>query len=246
MGIKYKVNENFFDKWKPEMAYVLGYLYADGSLEDAPYLRGKYIRVTSVDESTIIKIKTWLQSEHKIVALKPNKNQKTKIRYLLRIGSHKLYNSLSKIGLYPNKSLTIRLPEIPTKFVHHFVRGYFDGDGCVNLYLSNGKRQRLIIRKLSVIFSSGSKKFLEDLLMMLRKNIPLTQTKIYKGSRCFQLRHSTADSIALFKFLYKNTNNNLFLRRKFDIFLKYFRLRPSKIDNNIKNILKYTIGHVVK
>jgi len=71
MGIKYKVNENFFKEWSPIMAYVLGYWYADGSLEDASYLRGKYIRVTSIDKSTIEKIRDWLDSEHAIVVLKP-------------------------------------------------------------------------------------------------------------------------------------------------------------------------------
>lgn len=33
MGVKHKVNESFFDCWHPGMAYVLGFLYADGSLE---------------------------------------------------------------------------------------------------------------------------------------------------------------------------------------------------------------------
>lgn len=45
MGIKYKVNEDFFNEWSHKMAYILGCYYADGSLEDATYLRGKYIRM---------------------------------------------------------------------------------------------------------------------------------------------------------------------------------------------------------
>ena len=43
MGLKYPVNEKFFDAWSSEMAYVLGFIFADGSLEDSPNIRGKYI-----------------------------------------------------------------------------------------------------------------------------------------------------------------------------------------------------------
>ncbi len=107
MGIKYKVDEKFFKDWRPEMAYVLGYFYADGSLEDASYLRGKYVRVSSTDKSTILEIRNWLKSEHKIVILNKREDYKRKTQYLLRIGSHSLYESLINLGLHPNKSLTI-------------------------------------------------------------------------------------------------------------------------------------------
>lgn len=244
MGIKYQVNEKFFDKWSHEMAYILGFIYADGTIYRSA--RGNYIVITSTDKQIIYQIKKQLKSDHTIKKEEFNLPNR-KPRFILRIGNKNLYNALIKIGLYPNKSLTIGMPRVPPKFIGHFTRGYFDGDGCINLYRSKGKTQRLIVRKLSVIFSSGSKKFLKDLLKILRDNVPLIQTKIYKGCRCFQLRHSTIDSIALFKFLYKNTDdcNKLFFYRKFNIFTKYFKLRPSKIDSNIKNII-FKIGHVVK
>lgn len=53
------------------MAYVLGYLYADGSLEDASYLRGKYLRVTSSEEVNIQKIRKCLKSEHTVTVREP-------------------------------------------------------------------------------------------------------------------------------------------------------------------------------
>lgn len=70
MGIRYAINERFFDEWSVEMAYVLGYLYADGSLESAPYIRGKYIRVTSTDEDRIVAIRRLLSSKHRIAVEK--------------------------------------------------------------------------------------------------------------------------------------------------------------------------------
>ena len=49
MGIKYNVDEAFFNSWNTKMAYVLGYLFADGNVIYSPKMRGKYVSVTSID-----------------------------------------------------------------------------------------------------------------------------------------------------------------------------------------------------
>ncbi len=244
MGIKYRVNEKFFNTWGREMAYTLGYLYADGSLEDASYLRGKYVRVTSVEQHNILKLKKWLGSRHTVVAMKPSwPNGKT--CYQLRIGSHKLYDRLIALGLYPNKSLTIKFPRIPRAYLNYFILGYFDGDGCVYLYTTKGEKQKRIVKKLSVIFTSGSRDFLYGLQSILRERIGLRREKIYRSQRAFQLRLDTGDSIRIFKFLYRNVDHGIFLKRKLCVFLKYFTLRPIRVDADIEKILK-KYGHVVK
>ncbi len=131
MGVKYKVNENFFKTWSRDSAYVLGFIFADGHLEDAPYIRGKYVRFTNTDRSLIEKIKNSLGSSHKIVIVPASGNKKEK--YILRIGSHKIYNDLERLGLHPRKSLDMEFPLISYRFLSDFVRGYFDGDGCVSI-----------------------------------------------------------------------------------------------------------------
>lgn len=224
VGIKFYVNENFFNTWTPQMGYVLGYLYADGSLEDASYLRGKYIRVSSTDRQTIVKIKRWLKSKHTIVKQTPW-HAKGKERFLLRIGNQKLYESLLEKGLYPNKSLTIRLPKVPQHCLAHFVRGYFDGDGCVNLYTTRGKRGQRVIRKLTIIFTSGSFDFLLGLCDTLQRKLKLRQLKIYKGTRAYQLRYYTSDSVKLFQFMYETYPTHTYLPRKLVTFKKFFKLR---------------------
>ncbi len=55
MGIKYQINRYFFKVLSPEMAYVLGFITADGSLEDASYLRGKYLRICSSDKEILFR-----------------------------------------------------------------------------------------------------------------------------------------------------------------------------------------------
>lgn len=238
MGIKYLVNENFFKKWTQEMAYTLGYLYADGSLEDASYIRGKYIRVSSVEENNIIKIRNWLSSHHTIVS-QPPISRNGKIRYLLRIGNHELYNDLEQLGLYPNKSLTITFPVVPKKFLSHFVRGYFDGDGCVRISMREGARKIQVISKLCTVFTSGSKKFLEDLAIQLHTIASTKQLKIYNGHRSFMLSYSTEDSVKIFKFMYEKVSTDAYIQRKASVYEKYFKLRPQRVDRKVKSVLQY-------
>ena len=111
------------------MAYILGYIYADGSLENSPSIRGKYLRVSSVDLGLINNVKKYLGSDHNIITRNPyvmkvgSRRYASKKSYSLRIGSHKIYSSLERLGLYPRKSLTIRLPAIPQLQLPHFLRG---------------------------------------------------------------------------------------------------------------------------
>lgn len=237
MGIKYKVNENFFKKWTQEMAYTLGYMYADGSLEDAAYIRGKYIRVSSVEKNNIEKIKKWLDSEH-VIAIKKPSTANAKKGYLLRIGSHKLYDDLTALGLYPNKSLTIQFPQVPKKYLNHFVRGYFDGDGCVRIATRKGIGQPLILSKLSSVFTSGSKDFLQELANKLHNSIGTKQLSVYDSRRSHVLSYSTTDSVKLFCFMYEKLNRNVYLERKAAVYKEYFRLRPQRLDRKVKSILQ--------
>lgn len=235
MGIRYSIDEDFFEKWSQEMAYVLGFLYADGSLEDAEYIRGKYIRVTSIDQEIIIKIKRLLNSEHRIVVLVPASSNRN-VRYFLRIGNQRIYKRLTFLGLKPKKSLKMKFPKVPQVYLNAFIRGYFDGDGCVMLE-KRKKKDRIAIIRIKIAFTSGSRIFLEDLEKRLRGSIPLKESKIYNSHRSFQLCYSSEGSLKLFKFFYRDISDSLFLERKFQIFREYFKNFPEKIDDDIRIIL---------
>lgn len=219
------------------MAYVLGYIYADGSLENSPLIRGKYIRVSSTDRDRIEAIRICLRSEHTIVTERPPGNRKP--RFLLRIGNKKMYEQLMALGLTPNKSLTMLFPNIPKKYLQDFIRGYFDGDGCVFLEEGRGKTKEKIIRRLSVIFTSGSKKFLVDLEKIIAKEVPEVRGHLYIGTRSFQLHYFTKDSVRLFVYLYRRIPSHILrMQRKYAIFEQYFAKRPGVITRPIERILQ--------
>lgn len=237
MGIKYIVDSTFFNVWSSKMSYVLGYLYADGSLEDASYLRGKYVRVSSIDQITIQNIKNLLGSMHTITKVVSHQGKRQN-KYLLRIGDHILYNALVKRGLFPKKSLSMQLPLIPKKYIKDFVRGYFDGDGCIYIERHNFEGSQKI-KRLRLIFTSGSRIFLEQLLQLLKSYIGLESGKIYKSHRSFQLCYGTDDAVKLFKLFYKDVSSCLYLHRKAEIFLDYFKVRSARVDKTVRSIVNY-------
>jgi intein/homing endonuclease len=219
------------------MAYILGYLYADGSLSDCGYIRAKYISVTSIDKDRLELFKKLLKSEHNIkIELAPNKNSHT--RYTLRIGSHKLYKRLGELGLYPNKSLTVKFPIIPNPLISHFIRGYFDGDGCVYLEKNTGINGQPILKRLIIAFTSGSANFLNGLGHAINKITLKKESRIYNSHKSYQLRYNTTDTMKLFEFMYNSVQGDLFMRRKYNKFKEYLYLRPERITDKIEVILK--------
>ncbi len=237
MGIKHQVNEDFFKKWTPEMAYVLGYFYADGNMENVKQIRAKYIKFSSAEKNNIEKIKKWMNSSHRIV--ERIRDSKYKL-YSLRIGSHILYCDLEKFGLCPNKSLMMKFQIIPKKYLSHFIRGYFDGDGCVRICMKNGKKQLKIINKLCTVFTSGSKNFLVELAENINKLADTKLLKVYNGHRSYMLSYTTADSVKIFKLMYEKVKKPLYLERKKAVYRHYFEIRPQRVDKIVKSVLQYS------
>ncbi len=229
---RYKFKTDFFKKWTPEMAYVLGFLYADGDIEDTKKSsRTQYVKFTSKDKELLVAIKDALGCNHRINARKPfaaiypnGKIYKNSTCYYLRIGSKKMFADLVNIGLTPRKSLTIKFPSlIPSDFLKDFIRGYFDGDGCVTIKTGIGKRGQKILKGLAVIFTSGSRDFLEGLADNANRFFGLQKKDIYFNRNAYYLKYNTKESLRLFELFYDS--RNLFLKRKFDIFNRYLKLK---------------------
>lgn len=209
-------NEHFFKKWTPEMAYVLGFFTADGSM--IKNKRGAhFIEFQITDKRLLYQIRELLESNHKIT--KRNRNVKWKKSYRLQIGSKVMFNDLIALGLMPAKSKIINFPTVPNKYLPHFIRGYFDGDGNIlaGYFKKSDRKNKSFV--LSVRFTSGSRKILISLMKRLHAIID-TKGSLFFAGRAWRLSYSINDSKKLFHFIYNNnkTENLIFLERKYKIF----------------------------
>jgi intein-encoded DNA endonuclease-like protein len=121
------------------MAYILGFLCADGNIIDSENSsRTRYVQFASKDKEILEKIRKALNSNHPIrirssqKKLFPNGKYYTFSKtFYFRIGNKKLVSQLEKLGVPARKSKIIKFPKVPSLYLSHFVRGYFDGDGTV-------------------------------------------------------------------------------------------------------------------
>ena len=142
------VNHHFFDVWSSEMAYVLGYICADGNIQHKKQ-GGKLISfaVGEKDADYLQQIADLMDLR---LPLRPYTNKKTGINtYHVCASSPILYDKLVELGVHECKSWSLEwLPGIPESLVSHFVRGFFDGDGCITIQTRKERKgaKRLRIR----------------------------------------------------------------------------------------------------
>ena len=119
------LNHNFFHDIDSEpKAYWLGFLMADGCVHDT-MKKGCLqlsVHLASKDLGHLEKLRMALG------IVKPVYVWHNSIR--LAASSDHLCNDLIRHGCTPRKSLTLRFPSIIPTMLPHFIRGYFDGDGC--------------------------------------------------------------------------------------------------------------------
>ncbi|MCL5435207.1 MAG: hypothetical protein M1405_02355 [Patescibacteria group bacterium] len=210
---KYKVNSNFFKIWSPEMAYVLGFIGADGNVCRSG--RGHTLHIACDDKDVVEKIKSILSYEGPI-------HQKVrdngKISYSIRICDQVIFNDLIKLGITERKSLTFTPPKIPKNLIRHFIRGYFDGDGSVSLRNISYKS------KLVVDFYTASQpmsEFLYRRIKQLLKNSYNGKIIIAMEDQktpYYRINLGQKSAFKLFAYMYKDTN--LYLERKYNKFIE--------------------------
>lgn len=127
----YDIDENYFEKIDNDnKAYILGLLYADGSIGSNNYKIE--ISLQEEDVEILEKIRKEFKLQRQLLFRKPpDKYPNRKPQYSLRIENKTFYENLLLHGLTPRKSYDAKFPQIDTKYYRSFIRGVFDGDGCL-------------------------------------------------------------------------------------------------------------------
>lgn len=218
------VNKDFFKKWTPEMAYVLGFFAADGYM--TLNKRGAHFWNIQITDRDILEgIKKAIQSEHKISIRVRKGNEQT--TYRLQIGSKEMCNDLLKLGFIPDKTKSLAAPHIPKKYFSHFVRGYFDGDGNVWVgYVHKERKTKL--RTIRTVFTSCSSAFLQAVREQL-ESFGVHKGVLSKGKgNYYRLTYSVNNSLKLSDFMYNHevpVPEGLFLERKRKRFREFIKMR---------------------
>lgn len=107
------VDEQFFDSIDSEAkAYWLGFLYADGH----PAKRALVLGLAAIDGEHVVRFRTALRSEHAM-------------RHTPQVSTVAISSSRLSARVRELRDGAV----IPRRYTNHFVRGVFDGDGCIHV-----------------------------------------------------------------------------------------------------------------
>jgi hypothetical protein len=215
---KRKVNyfSTISDEWQ---AYFLGLIFSDGNLHknmiSIGLVESDFYIVKKVCEK-LFEVMPKFYRSIKTITNSKGETIKCKPQLCLSFSDMKFVGIMRDVfGLHSNKSLNCNFPKnIPDQFIHHFVRGYFDGDGCIKSDL----------KSVTIL---GSRKFLTALKNVLVNNgIRSVYVKPREGNRIFTLNIFKSDDIDSFgKFIYNK--DSISLNRKKDKFLTRLKIKEN-------------------
>lgn len=189
-------DHGYFDNWSPSSAYVLGYTFADGCVASTGYTLAYHCHAK--DCQVLEYVKGELKSKSPVVFLeaesKYGRNNGPSVT--LQVCSVVLCKKLTNVfGIHPAKTYRDDpFPAVPSEFLPHFVRGYYDGDGSIHHSLQYGYK----------LTFEGTPKFLHSLNEAVSSSVGLKPGNVYPASHnCHTLRYGNKRRLLpIYRWLY--------------------------------------------
>lgn len=200
-----KIIGNYFENIDTEdKAYFLGLLYADGCVSKDEDNNRISLTLQYGDKNIVEKMSDYILQENKVKYNEKNNTVRLQFKY------KQIKDDLATHGCMPVKSFKIRMPTtVPKDLMRHFLRGLYDGDGCIHLYED---------RKQVYVGLTSNKTFCEELQKYLLDNIKInSRIKINKNGNpdmADLLIDANAHKYLFLNFMYKNSNMSI--NRKFE------------------------------
>lgn len=197
-----------------EDAYWLGFIYADGYVSDSNNFE---ISLQKADVNHLEKLRLYLELSTKVSV----DSFRCRLIYKNKI----FVDNLKNLGVIPRKSLILTFPynKISNELIRHFIRGYFDGDGCISTY---NKQKVTMISKILSVSLLGTKDFLDG----IREYSPISFGKYIKNNgseNTLVLSTAHKKGFIFINWLYQNST--IYLDRKYNKYLEYCRYKEKSL-----------------
>lgn len=221
------IDESFIGLHNPDFCYLLGLFMADGHIDS------EIMYISQSDAAFLHKLQKIIGHNGKLKKDSRSANP----NYILVIKSPRLRELLTNIGVESNKKFNA--PYIDCKeYARDFIRGVFDGDGCISYTYTSGK-----FTGRSLTITSGSENMIIGVSDFLKHNeIDFSVRKVV-GTNGFIFNITveiTENIIKVFHILYDNCTSKL--DRKYFTFLKFEKL--VKMNQEINEIVDTTLKNV--
>lgn len=192
----------------PEKAYILGFIAADGCNSGEKMI----INMNKNDVEILDFIRSQISADKKFYINDQN-NQVT-----LSIHSVQICRDLTIHKVVKAKTKILEFPDLEDHLISHYLRGFFDGDGCISF---NTHGRETVHPRLG--FMCASKSFIEKVEEILRSSCDLKFKKLYKNSKsdAWSLEYEGNNQVKkIFDYLYKDSCFHL--SRKYNKFINHY------------------------
>ena len=209
---KYNFNEHYFDSIDcQEKAYWLGFFAADGyNHRDKGCIE---FRLHKQDREILERFRTCLGADNPIGLYKETYCN-------LCLYSKHLCEKLAEYGLNQAKTYNLQLPTIERSLMRHFIRGYFDGDGCFSVIKrSDRKNPNSKIFQFNI---TGMEKPLLIIQQYLVDNVGVVKNSLKKRKSTVAVTlHYSGRNVCkkILDHLYKDST--VYLQRKYNKYKEY-------------------------
>lgn len=240
-GFSYYVDNNYFSNIDTaNKAYIVGLVASDGNVYKRDGHDGQLrfcFQNGDSEYNLLANILLDMQATHPIRKNTKTSNDKTLEYISATIVSQQIFEDLCDIGIVPQKTWLLDivkiLNHIPQQFVRDFLRGYFDGDGCITGMSSNIPSG--IFAHIAMPLESAN--LLQEYLSSLGIQALVTKdNRIGHYKNPFgRLDFHSANKYIFLKWIYYT--NCLCLQRKYNLAATYCALVESNATNRKENIV---------
>ena len=223
------VDDDFFSKIDTnQKAYWLGFITADGSVDDKNNRVGIGLSIRDYDQ--LHRFKKALRTNYSIceTVSKLNTLNKEYRSCSITINSSKMVYDLKKLGVLPKKTKKEKpCKKVPKKFMRDYIRGFFDGDGWISA-IKRRKIDRCKNKRWELGFC-GSLEMMQWIKNYIEEEIEVSFSEILTAGPIFKIRIiNQLDIITIGKFLYHDANE--YLPRKYEKIADLCRLHSTSIE----------------
>ena len=242
-----RIRHDIFSKIETELqAYLLGFYAADGNINE----KRKTFRIhLQKQDSELVYLykdiispdaRTFTVEEHKTTG-RNGQEVNAHESFGVDITSAKLCTDLVNLGIGYNKSYSdLHIPEMPESLIRHFIRGYFDGDGCVTIWLSKEKGKSDRVRgKFDICAKSAS--ILNEFIKFFATHDIKINLNYLKRDDMYRISTSSKKELEkIYNMLYKDSN--FYLSRKFNKFDHYVNTEVTQFIAEYRNAQEVNIN----
>lgn len=242
-----RIRHDIFSKIETELqAYLLGFYSADGNINEKR--KTFRIHLQKQDSELVYLYKDIISPDARTFTIGGHKTTGRNGQEInahesfgVDITSAKLCTDLVNLGIGYNKSYNdLHIPEMSENLVRHFIRGYFDGDGCITVWLSKEKGKSDRVRgKFDICAKSAS--ILNEFIKFFATHDIKINLNYLKRDDMYRISTSSKKELEkIYDVLYKDSN--FYLSRKFNKFNHYVNTEVTQLIAEYRNAQEVNVN----